>query len=178
MKLCLIFTILILSINLWGQEIEKTQNKEEDIEIKKDKENQSKKEESSIQNGLAKEEEFFKLEEKIAIASNIKTDLKKQPVSISIISQDQIKMSGARTINELLTIYVPGFFMVEDHDDTIAGFRGFAPDNNAKVLLLINGHKLNTEWFWGPPDSLLNGLNMHYVQRIEEIRAYRKKQQA
>ena len=48
MKLCLIFTILILSINLWGQEIEKTQNKEEDIEIKKDKENQSKKEESSI----------------------------------------------------------------------------------------------------------------------------------
>ena len=66
MKLCLIFTILILSINLWGQEIEKTQNKEEDIEIKKDKENQSKKEESSIQNGLAKEEEFFKLEEKIA----------------------------------------------------------------------------------------------------------------
>ncbi|MBP7284310.1 MAG: TonB-dependent receptor plug domain-containing protein [Leptospiraceae bacterium] len=170
MKLCLIFTILILSINLWGQEIEKTQNKEEDIEIKKDKENQSKKEESSIQNGLAKEEEFFKLEEKIAIASNIKTDLKKQPVSISIISQDQIKMSGARTINELLTIYVPGFFMVEDHDDTIAGFRGFAPDNNAKVLLLINGHKLNTEWFWGPPDSLLNGLNMDYVQRIEVIR--------
>ena len=59
MKLCLIFTILILSINLWGQEIEKTQNKEEDIEIKKDKENQSKKEESSIQNGLAKEEEFL-----------------------------------------------------------------------------------------------------------------------
>lgn len=79
-------------------------------------------------------------------------------------------MSGARTVNEVLTTYVPGFFTVEDQDDTIAGFRGFASDNNAKVLLLINGHNMNTEWFWGPPDSIINGMNMEYIERIEVIR--------
>ena len=108
--------------------------------------------------------------ETVSVASNVIKDAKKQPVSVSIITKEQIKMSGARTVNEVLTTYVPGFFTVEDQDDTIAGFRGFASDNNAKVLLLINGHNMNTEWFWGPPDSIINGMNMDYIERIEVIR--------
>jgi outer membrane receptor protein involved in Fe transport len=119
-------------------------------------------------------EDVFKIlaekETAVSVASNVIKDAKKQPVSISLISREQIKMSGARTLNELLTIYVPGFFTVEDQDDTIAGFRGFAPDNNAKVLMLINGHNMNTEYFWGPPDSIMNGLNLDYIERIEVIR--------
>lgn len=145
-------------------------------------------EEGVVATGLSKEKEFpiakeniesasaevFKIlaekEIKITTASNVVTEKEKQPASVTVIDQDQIKHSGARTLNELLTIYVPGFFTVEDQDDTIAGFRGFAPDNNAKVLLLINGHNMNTEWFWGPPDSIINGLNLDYIDRIEVIR--------
>ena len=108
--------------------------------------------------------------ETVSVASNVIKDAKKQPASVSVITKEQIKMSGARTVNEVLTTYVPGFFTVEDQDDTIAGFRGFASDNNAKVLLLINGHNMNTEWFWGPPDSIINGMNMEYIERIEVIR--------
>ncbi|HNM04857.1 MAG TPA: TonB-dependent receptor plug domain-containing protein [Leptospiraceae bacterium] len=119
-------------------------------------------------------EEVFKIlaekEEKVSVASNVVDDAQKQPVSVSVITRQQIKHSGARTLNELLTVYVPGFFTVEDQDDTIAGFRGFAPDNNAKTLLLINGHNLNTEWFWGPPDSVINGMSLDYIERIEVIR--------
>lgn len=121
----------------------------------------------------ARSQEVFKiLSEKanITVASNLITDKEKQPASVHIIESDQIQLSGARTINELLTIYVPGFFTVEDQDDTIAGFRGFAPDNNAKVLLLLNGHNMNTEWFWGPPDSIINGIQMDFIERIEVIR--------
>jgi len=106
----------------------------------------------------------------VSVASNVIKDVNKQPVSVSVITKEQIKMSGARTVNEVLTTYVPGFFTVEDQDDTIAGFRGFAPDNNAKVLLLINGHNMNTEWFWGPPDSIINGMNMEFIEKIEVIR--------
>ncbi|MEM7184104.1 MAG: TonB-dependent receptor [Spirochaetota bacterium] len=121
----------------------------------------------------AKSKEVFELlaqKDKITVASNLVTDKEKQPASVYVIQSEQIQMSGARTINELLTIYVPGFFLVEDQDDTIAGFRGFAPDNNAKVLLLLNGYNINTEWFWGPPDSIINGLHMDYIERIEVIR--------
>lgn len=105
-----------------------------------------------------------------SVASNVISDVRKQPVSITTITKDKIALSGARTVNELLTMYVPGYFMVEDQDDSIAAFRGLVADNNSKVMLLLNGQNLNTEWFWGPPDAILNGLDMDYIERIEVIR--------
>lgn len=106
----------------------------------------------------------------VRVASNVMSDARKQPVSMTSISRSQITHSGARTLNELLMIYIPGYFKVEDQDDVIAAFRGFAPDNNSKVLFLLNGQAMNTEWFWGSPDSILNGLNMDFIERIEVIR--------
>lgn len=106
----------------------------------------------------------------VSIASNIVKDIDKQPASVTVISRDQIRLSGARTLSEALTLFAPGYFAVEDQDDLIAGFRGMAPDNNSKVLLLVNGQNLNTEFFWGPPDAILNSQNLEYIERIEVIR--------
>lgn len=105
-----------------------------------------------------------------SIASNVIQDENKQPASVTIITKEQLRTSGARTLSEALMMYVPGYFAVEDQDDVIAGFRGLAPDNNSKVLFLINGQNMNTEFFWGPPDALLNSPNMDYIERIEVIR--------
>jgi len=107
---------------------------------------------------------------KVSLASNVVDDARKQPVSVFSINKDRINLSGARTLNELLTLFVPGYFLVEDQDDTIAGFRGLVPDNNSKTLLLLNGVPLNTEWFWGAPDSILNGLDLNFIERIDIIR--------
>lgn len=110
------------------------------------------------------------LDVKVQIGSNVTENQLQQPVTVSTINKQQIKLSGARTINELMSLLTPGYFLVEDQDDTIAGFRGLVPDNNSKVLLLLNGVNINTEWFWGPSDAILNGLDMEYVERIEVIR--------
>ncbi len=107
---------------------------------------------------------------KVSVASNIVTDVRKQPVSVTTITKDRIRLSGARTLNELLTIFVPGYFLVEDQDDTIAGFRGLVPDNNSKTMLLLNGVSLNTEWFWGAPDAIINGIDLEFIERVEVIR--------
>ena len=116
----------------------------------------------------------FTLEElldvEVTVASNVITDAEKQPVSVTTITREQITMSGARTLNELIMIHVPGAFLVEDQDDVITGFRGFSPDNNSKVLMLLDGHNLNTEWFWGPSDALLNGLDLDYIEQVQVIR--------
>lgn len=110
------------------------------------------------------------LNTEIQVASNVLSDIRKQPVSVSTIDANTIRLSSARTLSELLTLYVPGYFLVEDQDDTIAGFRGVVADNNSKTLLMINGVSLNTEWFWGAPDALLNGMDLSFIERIEVIR--------
>ena len=106
----------------------------------------------------------------VSTASNVITDSEKQPSSVTTISKQQIRTCGGRTLSEVLTMYVPGYFAVEDQDDVIAGFRGLAADNNSKVLLLINGQNMNTEFFFGPPDAILNSPDMEYIERIEVIR--------
>lgn len=113
-------------------------------------------------------EELLQLD--VGVASRISRSLDRQPAAVSLITREQIISSGARTLNELLMLHVPGYFVVEDQDDTIAGVRGLAPDNNAKLMLLLDGRNLNSEWFWGPPDALLNGLDLEWIERIEVIR--------
>lgn len=104
------------------------------------------------------------------MASNVVTDARKQPVSVTSITSDKIALSGARNLSELLAIYVPGYFEVEDQDDTISGFRGLVPDNNSKVMMLLNGQNINTEWFWGLSDAIIHGIDLDYIDRVEVIR--------
>lgn len=102
-------------------------------------------------------ESILELEE-VTVASNVVTDAKKQPASVTTITSQQLRMSGARTLKEAIMMYTPGFFVVEDQDDVILGFRGIAPDNNSKVMLLINGTQVNTEFFWGPGQSIVSAI--------------------
>ncbi|MGB0521807.1 MAG: TonB-dependent receptor plug domain-containing protein [Flammeovirgaceae bacterium] len=106
----------------------------------------------------------------ITVASNVITQKERQPVSITTITSEQLRLSGARMLSQAIMFYVPGFFLVEDQDDLIAGFRGLAADNNSKVLLLINGQNINTEFFWGPADAILHSTNYEYIDRVEVIR--------
>lgn len=106
----------------------------------------------------------------VEVASRISYDRDAQPVSVTTIDSEQIRLSGARTLNELLMLHVPGFFLVEDQDDTIVGVRGLAPDNNSKLMLLLDGRNVNADWFWGPSDALLNALDLSVIERLEVVR--------
>ncbi|MEM6298820.1 MAG: TonB-dependent receptor [Bacteroidota bacterium] len=106
----------------------------------------------------------------VTVASNVITEGNKQPVSITTITSEELRLSGARLLSEAIMFYVPGFFLVEDQDDLISGFRGMAADNNSKVLLLLDGQNLNTEFFWGPTDAILNSITFDYIERVEVIR--------
>lgn len=111
---------------------------------------------------LAEGDDFLSLslEEllKIEIASYVEPHTQKQPASITVVSGEQLRLSGSRLLTHALTLYVPGYFFVDDQDDMIAGFRGLAPDNNAKVMVLVNGVNMNIDWFWG---ALLGAFTHH-----------------
>jgi iron complex outermembrane receptor protein len=93
------------------------------------------------------------------------------PSSISIVTVDQIKKFGYRTLADILSS-VRGFYVNNDRNYGYIGLRGFnrPGDYGGRVLLLIDGHRLNDPVF----DTAANGfdfiLDVDLISRVEIIR--------
>ena len=88
---------------------------------------------------------FFESED-ILTTSGTLTDTSRRyvPSAMTIITQEMIQSSGARSIDELLDIYVPNFQLVRHHKrGTHAGLRGLIDDTDGKWLFLVNGRIMN-----------------------------------
>ncbi|WP_045466333.1 TonB-dependent receptor plug domain-containing protein [Sporocytophaga myxococcoides] len=106
----------------------------------------------------------------VSIGSFLDLDIKHSPVSISVITADQIQNSGARHLSELLEIYVPGFqYMYNKWNGIIWGMRGVAADRNTKFIFLVNGHKMNTE----SRDGAFSELNLGFLSDLEKVEVLR-----
>ena len=84
----------------------------------------------------------------VAVTENIATltlaDPKELPASVVNITYKEIAQSGARSLDELLEIYVPGFAYMYKVEGNQMGIRGIVSDRNNKIMLLVNGKKMNT----------------------------------
>ncbi len=66
------------------------------------------------------------------------------PAAVTKITQEQIELSGARSITELLDIYVPNIqVMKHSFARSHIGIRGIIGDAENKYLLLVNGRVMN-----------------------------------
>lgn len=65
------------------------------------------------------------------------------PAAVTSISGQQISRSGARNLDELLDIHVPGFQYMHKFESRQMGIRGIISDRNNKMLLLVNGRVMN-----------------------------------
>ncbi|MBO9698899.1 MAG: TonB-dependent receptor plug domain-containing protein [Sporocytophaga sp.] len=110
------------------------------------------------------------MDTKVASGSFLELDMRNSAFSLSIISREEIELSGARHLSELLEIYVPGFqYMYSKWYGIIWGMRGVAADRNSKFIFLINGRKMNTEARDGANMETDLGL-LGDVERVEVIR--------
>ena len=75
-------------------------------------------------------------------ASLTKAAPKEIPASVTVISQEDIQRSGARNLDELLEIYVPGFAYMYKAQGAQMGIRGIISDRNNKILLTVNGRSM------------------------------------
>lgn len=77
-------------------------------------------------------------------ASRHQQPVTKAPSSVDIITSEQIKRYGWRTVAAMLGS-LPGFLTTYDRVYNHVGVRGFAPpgDYNTRILVLIDGHRVN-----------------------------------
>jgi iron complex outermembrane receptor protein len=68
---------------------------------------------------------------------------RKTPASVTVITHKDILNSGARSLDELLDIYVPSFASMYKTEGNQMGIRGIISDRNNKIMLLVNGKNMN-----------------------------------
>ena len=101
--------------------------------------------------------------------TEVKNDLNSLPVIV--ISQTDIELSGARSLDELLETYVPGLnMMYKGWTSNSLGIRGVISDRNNKVLLLVNGKIMNGRALVGVVSERLFTM-LNDIERIEVIQS-------
>jgi iron complex outermembrane receptor protein len=80
----------------------------------------------------------------ITTASSKAENLNEVPVPTTLITEEMIRNSGARNLQEVLATYVPGMNIVDCNDDINIAMRGLYSNGQEKILIMLNGHRLNS----------------------------------
>lgn len=105
---------------------------------------------------------------KIESASRQLEPLSEAPVPMTVITKDMIKAAGVRTVQEALILFVPGYTDADDRNELLFAPRGIYATSQQKVLIMVNGHRLNSRSYLAAmPDY---GIALHNLERIEVLR--------
>ncbi|MEP9410411.1 MAG: TonB-dependent receptor [Candidatus Brocadia sp.] len=93
------------------------------------------------------------------------------PSSVTIITADEIKKCGYLNFAEILR-GVRGFHITYDRNYHYLGVRGFGlpGDYNTRILLLIDGHRINDAIYEQAPIGTDFPIDIDLIERIEIIR--------
>lgn len=90
--------------------------------------------------------------------------------AVSVITRDEIRAFGWRTLAEAM-VSLPGVHTTYDRQYTYLGMRGFGlpGDLTARVLITVNGNRVNDPVYDGGPAGREFPLDLDLVERIEFI---------
>ncbi len=78
------------------------------------------------------------------------TSRRKVPMAVTTLTKIDIQRSGARSLDELLDIYVPNLQLIRhSHEPQHLGLRGINSDREDKYLILVNGRVMNEHLHYG-----------------------------
>lgn len=103
----------------------------------------------------------------VTSVSRVEERQSRAPSVVDVITHDQIRERGYRTIYDVL-LHTPGFWPIQDVNDKLVGVRGVHASTSQKFLLLINGRRI-TENLWNLTDIDYN-ISLTNVKRVEIIR--------
>ena len=81
---------------------------------------------------------------KITTASSHAETLAEVPVPTTLITEDMIRNCGGQNLQEVLAAYVPGMNIIDCNDDINIAMRGIYSNGQEKILIMLNGHRMNS----------------------------------
>src|SRR3984885_15613961 len=93
------------------------------------------------------------------------------PASVSFITAEDIARYGYRTLADILR-GIRGMYVTNDRNFSYLGTRGFGNpgDYNSRVLLLVNGHRVNDNVYGQAEIGAEFGIDPAMFERVEIIR--------
>jgi len=106
----------------------------------------------------------------IRTASKFEQKPAEAPASTTVITSEEIKRYGWRTLGDILKS-VPGFYVSYDRNYQFLGARGVnLGDFNSRILLLVDGHRINNDLTDGAFIDTAFILDVDLIDRIEIVR--------
>lgn len=104
-------------------------------------------------------------------ASRSRQKTTEAPASVTIVTRDEIRRLGHRSLADVLRT-VPGFFVSYDRFYNYVGVRGFgrSGDFNSRLLVLLDGHRLNENVYDGVYPETGFPIDVDLIEKIEIIR--------
>ncbi len=107
--------------------------------------------------------------QEVEVASGQAEPLSEVPAPVTVINSDMMTNIGARTLKDVLITYVPGMTSVQDQNEINVAGRGIYGSSQQKMLVLLNGHRLNSRSYSSANPDYSIGLDK--IECIEILRA-------
>jgi iron complex outermembrane receptor protein len=106
----------------------------------------------------------------VVSASKFEQKATEAPSSVTVLTSDDIKHYGYRTLADILES-VPGFYTTYDRNYSYLGASGVNTGNaNDRILLLVNGHRINNDLNDSAAIDTSFILDVDLIDRVEIIR--------
>ena len=122
------------------------------------------------------QEDFFEMSlselmnvEVFVPASITEKDPFRMPASVTVITAEDIALTPARNLLDLIEIYVPGALYMNHSVGPVPGVRGIIADRPYKFLVNVNGINVNIKAHYGARLELLN-WDLGDIERVEIVR--------
>jgi outer membrane receptor protein involved in Fe transport len=108
---------------------------------------------------------------KVYGVSRYQQDAHEAPAQVTVVSAEEIRRYDYRLLSDLLK-GVAGLYVTDDRNYRYLGYRGFSQpsDYNTRVLIMIDGVRLNDEVYHQAPIGFDFPLDLRLVERVEIIR--------
>lgn len=109
--------------------------------------------------------------ETVLSASKYEQKITQAPASVTIVTAAEIAAFGHRTLADILRS-VRGLYVADDRNYSYLGARGFLRpgDYNTRVLVLIDGHRMNDNVYDSVYFGRDNAIDPEAIDRVEVIR--------